>query len=75
MFELSDHANGDSWKNMLVIYNPNKTDILFTLPRGHWNIVVSQDRMSESYLGQASGKVIVPGISCMVLYQGQGSPE
>src|SRR5205807_9624310 len=34
MFELSDHANGDNWKDMLVIYNPNKADILFTLPRG-----------------------------------------
>ncbi|HEX6478987.1 MAG TPA: type I pullulanase [Ktedonobacteraceae bacterium] len=73
MFELSGHANGDSWKNMLVIYNPNKADIPCTLPRGNWNIVVSQDRISESYLGQASGEVIVPGISCMVLYQDQKS--
>jgi pullulanase len=69
MFELARHANGDSWKNILVIYNPNKADILCTLPPGNWTIVVSQDRISESYLGQASGKVIVPGISCMVLYQ------
>ena len=68
MFELSGHANDDSWKNILVIYNPDKTDMLCTLPPGDWIIVVSQNRMSESYLGQASGKVIVPAISCMVLY-------
>jgi pullulanase len=73
MFELSDHANGDSWKNMLVIYNPNKADILFTLPHGQWTIVVSQDHISESSLGQASGEVVVPGISCMVMYQAQES--
>jgi pullulanase len=73
MFELSDHANGDSWKNMLVIYNPNKADILFTLPHGQWTIVVSQDHISESSLGQASGEVVVPGISCMVMYQDQES--
>jgi pullulanase len=69
MFELSGHANDDSWKNIVVIYNPNKANILCTLPHGHWNIVVYQDRISESYLGQASGETIVPGISCMVLYQ------
>ncbi len=69
MFELVGHANGDSWENILVIYNPNKTHIECTLPPGKWTIVVSQDRISESYLGQASGWVTVPGISCMVLYQ------
>lgn len=74
MFELSGHANGDSWNNIVVIYNPNQADMLFTLPHGHWNIVVSQDRISESYLGQASARVVVPGISCMVLYQDQDSP-
>jgi pullulanase len=70
MFELSGHANGDSWENIVVIYNPNKANELCTLPPGNWTIVVSQDRISTEYLGQASGWVVVPAISCMVLYQG-----
>src|SRR6266849_7920149 len=69
MFELVEHANGDSWETILVIYNPNKTQSVCTLPPGNWTIVVSQDRVSESYLGQASRGVVVPAISCMVLYQ------
>jgi pullulanase len=69
MFELSGHANGDSWENILVIYNPNKIDLPCPLPPGNWTIVVSQDRISEDYLGRASGRVIAPAISCMVLYQ------
>jgi pullulanase len=69
MFELSGHANGDSWKNIIVIYNPNKTQRVCTLPHGTWTIVVSQDRVSESYLDHASSWAIVPPISCMVLYQ------
>jgi pullulanase len=73
MFRLAGHANGDSWKNILVIYNPNKADILCTLPPGNWMIAASRDRISESSLGQASARVIVPGISCMVLYQDQVS--
>jgi pullulanase len=70
MFELSGHANGDSWETILVIYNPTKDGVLFTLPPGKWTIVVSQDRISEDYLGRTSGKVSVPAISCMILYQG-----
>src|SRR6266699_2800586 len=70
MFELSGHANGDNWENILVIYNPTKADVVCTLPPGKWTIVVFQDRVSEEYLGRASGRVVVPAISCMVLYQG-----
>ncbi len=69
MFELSGHANADRWENILVIYNPNKTDISFTLPPGHWTIVVWEDRISADYLGRASRGVLVPAISCMTLYQ------
>jgi pullulanase len=69
MFELAGHANGDRWERILVIYNPNKTDILCPLPLGNWIIAVSQDCISEDCLGRTSGRVIVPHISCMVLYQ------
>ena len=70
MFELAGHANGDSWENIIVIYNPNKTRRVCALPQGPWTIVVTQDRVSESHLGQASRWVVVPPISCMILYQG-----
>ncbi len=69
MFELTSHANGDSWRNILVIYNPNKTDLPCALPPGHWTIVVLADRISDDYLGRASGRTIAPAISCLVLYQ------
>jgi pullulanase len=69
MFELSRHANTDRWENILVIYNPNKTDIPFDLPPGSWTIVVLEDRISEDYLGRAFRGVIAPAISCLVLYQ------
>ncbi len=69
MVALSGHANGDSWENILVIYNPNRFDIPCPLPPGSWTIVVIHDRISEDYLKQASGVVIAPAISCVVLYQ------
>lgn len=69
MFELSGHANGDSWERILVIYNPNKTDIACTLPPGNWISVVYQDRISDEFLARVSGAITAPAISCTVLYQ------
>jgi pullulanase len=69
MFSITGHANGDSWGNILVIYNPTNADVTCSLPSGQWTIVVRQDQIDYESLGQASGKVIVPAISCMVLYQ------
>jgi pullulanase len=69
MFALTGHANGDNWENILVIYNPTKANVLCPLPPGDWTIVVWQERVSDEFLGRASVRVVVPAISCMVLYQ------
>lgn len=69
MFNIAGHANGDSWENILVIYNPTSAAVVCPLPPGQWTIVVRQDRVSDEFLGHASEGVIVPAISCMVLYQ------
>jgi pullulanase len=69
MFALTGHGNGDNWENILVIYNPTRANVLCPLPSGEWNIVVWQERVSDEFLGRASVSVVVPAISCMVLYQ------
>lgn len=69
MFELQEHANGDSWQRILVIYNPNRYEVSFPLPAGEWHIVATQERVGEEVLGQATEMVNVPPITCMILYQ------
>ncbi len=68
-FQLSEHANGDSWTNILVIYNPMKANAVVSLPEGSWTIVGTQGHVGEASLGQAAGTVVVPGITCEILYQ------
>ncbi|HCI81678.1 MAG TPA: type I pullulanase [Ktedonobacter sp.] len=68
-FQISGHANGDSWGNIIVIYNPNKLTEVITLPAGSWTIFATQGHVGGNAPGQASGTVIVPGISCVILYQ------
>ena len=47
-FTLSDNANGDSWKNILVIYNGNRKNVSVDLPEGEWNVVVHDGKISPN---------------------------
>ncbi|GCE08768.1 type I pullulanase [Dictyobacter aurantiacus] len=68
-FMLKDHANHDAWKNIMVVYNPNKTAANVTLPSGNWNIVGTANTMGQQVLDHATTSATVPPISTMVLYQ------
>jgi pullulanase len=68
-FELHGHANKDSWKNIVVIYNPDSTATSFTLPSGKWNAVGTSGKIGTKTIGHASGKVSVPGYTMDVLHQ------
>lgn len=68
-FQLTDHANGDAWATIIVIYNPTKANAVVTLPAGSWTIVGTQGHVGETSLGQVAGTVVVPGITCEILYQ------
>jgi pullulanase len=69
-FELKNYANGDTWKNIVVIYNANNSDQTVTLPSGsEWNIVVNDKSAGIKKLGSpVAGSVSVPKLSVMVLY-------
>ena len=38
-FTLNGHANGDAWKNILVIYNGNRKNVKVGIPAGNWSLV------------------------------------
>ncbi|WP_368659077.1 type I pullulanase [Metabacillus halosaccharovorans] len=69
-YQLKDNANNDTWKNIVVIYNANKTTKEVTLPTvGNWNIVVDHTSAgTETIRTVKSDKVSVEGLSMMVLY-------
>jgi|GEM_PF-19838 len=69
-YMLKDHANGDSWKNIVVIYNGNKEAQMVDLPKdGTWQVAVDHEKASaESFRSIAGGQVKVEGLSMMVLY-------
>ncbi|HYF77168.1 MAG TPA: type I pullulanase [Symbiobacteriaceae bacterium] len=67
VFRLKDHAGGDTWKEIIVIYNPNREDVTVSLPGGAWNVAAQGAKIGEA--GSVTGSAKVPAISMMVLYQ------
>ncbi|MHB9055308.1 MAG: type I pullulanase [Paludibacteraceae bacterium] len=45
-YTLSGNANGDSWKDILVIFNGNRKNVKVTIPEGEWNVVCHDGRIS-----------------------------
>ncbi len=67
-YQISDHANKDSWKNILVIYNAKEQPVSYTLD-GAWQIAVIGDRFYLDQGPKVDGSVEVSGISMLVAFQ------
>lgn len=68
-FILKDHANGDCWKNILVIYNPNKNTEMLNIPYNSWSLIGTRDKISLSPLKIIEGdKIELEPISMTILY-------
>lgn len=69
-FILKDHAQGDRWKDILVIYNPNKDVVEVNIPVGTWRMVVNRDIAGTDLINTIEGsKITVEGISTTVMYK------
>ena len=54
--------DGDS-RDLLMIYNANRTNVFFDLPDGEWDIFVNGQKAGTDVLDSVSGRVKVAGIS------------
>ncbi len=71
---LTRGDTGDSWNEILVLLNPNPTEVTFTIPEGSWTVVVDDDEAGvepvKTGVSRVKGsRVVVPRISAMVLYR------
>jgi pullulanase len=67
-YQLKDNANGDSWKQILVIFNGSGSSKNFDLPEGTWRIAL-QNYQFKNYPGTYSGNIKPAPYSAMILYQ------
>jgi pullulanase len=71
-FLLVNHANGDKWGNIVVIYNPHLKSQVICLPPGEWTVVVNEKEagttITKTGINTASGCINVPPVSLMVMH-------
>jgi len=72
-YQISDNANGDKWKDIIVFYNSNSKITEVDLPDGEWVIVATKDFITEEgFTAKGLGKdqikkTTVPARSIMIL--------
>lgn len=69
-YQISDHANGDTWRDILVLYNGSGILQDFTLPAGQWTVALDLKAINEKGLRTMRNNMVqVQPISAMVLFR------
>lgn len=67
-WQLNGRAVGDSWDDIIVILNANKTDQTVTIPAGVYTIVCHKGIINEHGMGTVQGgTVTVPAQSALII--------
>ncbi|MDE6702351.1 MAG: DUF3372 domain-containing protein [Muribaculaceae bacterium] len=67
-YTLRDHANGDSWKEIKVIFNGNPKAMEVKVPKGNWTVIADDGKIKADGLGKAKGgKMTVAPTSALIL--------
>ena len=67
-YQISNNANGDKWKNIIVLLNGDKTNKEFSLPKGKWKLAVDGNTINEKGIQTLQSTVTVPATTAYVLY-------
>ena len=72
-YNISGSANGDSFADIVVLFNANVSEVKFKLPHfGVWNILVNQEKAGTKILHKFTGDdIVVPELTSMVLYSNE----
>lgn len=68
-FQINNNANGDSWKDIFIVLNGDKTSKNITLPAGNWTVVANGIIVNEKGIDKVNGVITIDGISALVLYK------
>ncbi len=67
---LKDHANGDEWKNILVMLNGGERSKTLSLPKGNWTLVSDMNTIDENGLGKTrKNSISLPAHTAFILKQ------
>jgi len=69
-YQLTDNANGDKWKDILIILNGSTDSKAVTIPAGNWILVGDGNQINQNGIKSINGaSVEIPGSTAYILYQ------
>ncbi|MDR1544746.1 MAG: type I pullulanase [Prevotellaceae bacterium] len=68
-YTLNNHANGDMWKTILVIFNGNRAEVDFTLPAGDWTSVCFGGKIDLQGKDIFKDKIKISATSAVIVWQ------
>jgi pullulanase len=69
-YQIIGNANGDKWKNILVIFNGNTIDKKITIPPGNWKLAADGNNINEKGIQNIKpGNMPLPATSAYILYE------
>jgi len=68
-YTLTDHVNGEVWKDILVIYNGNRKSVTVQIPEGEWNVVCHDGQINPAGISVVkSTYFVVAQSSASIMY-------
>jgi len=68
-YQINNNANGDSWKQILVVLNGTASAQKIDLPAGTWTLAVNEDKINQSGIKKITGSAVnISGISANVFF-------
>lgn len=69
-YTISGNANGDSWREIMVVFNGNTKAMPIAIPKGSWTAVVKDGKVNEKGLAKINGGTIeVEASSALIVYR------
>ena len=68
-YQVNKNANGDKWKNILVLLNGDTTSKKMQLPAGEWTLVCDKNIINGKGISKANDEIEIAATSGYVLYQ------
>jgi len=68
-YKLTDHVNGDSWKEIMMLLNGNKKAMSVPMPEGKWNLVCHDGVVNLNGIKEVNSKEFrIEPLSASILY-------
>jgi pullulanase len=69
-YTIKGHANGDKWKNIIVLLNGNQSEKTIDLPDGNWTLVTNGETINEKGIKEnIHSHILLSGTAAYVLFQ------